>query len=327
MAPAAPAAPASPAAWFAQVDETLASAALSAASIVAIDPIDGRFVAATATARALLAETGAASLRDLLDRGVVARPDLERFRDRTRRWLASVADVRTGEVAETWHDEVRVHLPTGAEVMRIDVVHHHRARFGRQLVFVTISRPDADDDAPRATDRTTTLWTITDLDARIVAIDPGWEVLWPDPEHLVGTLTSLLVHPEDLAEVLPVAHQLYSRALPSCSYTVRILDHQRAWVPVHVELRWLLAGEERLFVAHHRFVDQRRAMIPDGLLSAREAAVVTGLFDGLRVPQIAERDGVSVNTLRNQLSSAYRKLGATGQADLLSRFARPIQRS
>lgn len=311
-----------PEAWIAQVVETLTSPAFAASTILAVDPLDGSVLAATASARRLLDEMGVASLEDVAERGVVAKPDLRRFRQRTQQWLTSIASSRRREVADAWHDEVRLHLPGGAELFRIDIVGHHRSRYARQLLFVTLTRVEAA-HAATADASAAALWTVTDLDARIIALDPGWTVLWPEPEQLVGTLTSLLTHPEDLAEIFPVAHELYNALRPSCSYTVRLRDHAGRWIPVHVELRVMVSRDGRYVVASNRIVDQRRAMIPDGLLSARELEVVRALFDGMRVSQIVTRDRVSTNTVRNQLSSVYRKLGVTGQADLLSRFTRP----
>lgn len=311
--------------WIAQVAETLSSPAFAASVVLAIDPADGSFVAATTSAQRLVDEVGARSVADLADLGIVAKPDLRRFRDRIERWLGTLPSIQHRETAEAWHDEVRLHLAEGPERFRVDVVGHHRARYGHQLVFVTLA-PFEPATASASEAASSALWTLTDLDARIVALDPGWKVLWPEPELLVGTLTSLLTHPEDMAEVFPIAHELYNAQRSACSYTVRVRDHLGRWIPVHVELRVLVSRGERFVVSSNRIVDQRRAMIPDGLLSSRELAVVFALFEGLRVTQIAARDEVSTNTVRNQLSSVYRKLGVTGQADLLSRFSRPVER-
>ena len=105
---------------------------------------------------------------------------------------------------------------------------------------------------------------------------------------------------------------------------MRLAADDGRWVPVEAQHRVMETADERFIVTSNRIVDASRRLILPGELSQREVAVVAALFDGLRVAQIAERHGTSVHTVRNQLRSVYRKLGATGQADLLARFHRPV---
>lgn len=57
---------------------------------------------------------------------------------------------------------------------------------------------------------------------------------------------------------------------------------------------------------------------PDlSLLSPREMEVLSLLVGGFRVPEIAERLGISQHTVRNHLKSIYRKAGVQGQSGLI----------
>jgi LuxR family maltose regulon positive regulatory protein len=64
---------------------------------------------------------------------------------------------------------------------------------------------------------------------------------------------------------------------------------------------------------------QRRAQFPDATsapqLTARERAVLRELATGATTAQIAERLFVSPNTVKTQLSSAYRKLGVASRKE------------
>jgi DNA-binding CsgD family transcriptional regulator/PAS domain-containing protein len=53
-------------------------------------------------------------------------------------------------------------------------------------------------------------------------------------------------------------------------------------------------------------------------LSSREIEIVTGLLVGERVPMIAQRLYLSESTVRNHLTSVYRKLGVRSQQELLT---------
>jgi DNA-binding CsgD family transcriptional regulator len=56
------------------------------------------------------------------------------------------------------------------------------------------------------------------------------------------------------------------------------------------------------------------------VLSDREAHVVRLLLSGLRVPLIAQQLHLSPSTIRNQLSTVYRKLGVSSQQQLILLF-------
>lgn len=58
-------------------------------------------------------------------------------------------------------------------------------------------------------------------------------------------------------------------------------------------------------------------------LTQREAEIVARMLDGERVPGIAQSLFVAQSTVRNHLSSSFRKLGVHSQAELLTRFRGP----
>lgn len=311
-------------AWFDDIAATLGAPHLHAVPMLVVEVRTGRIIGSTPAAEALLGGPPGPHLSDLVARGTLSGPALGAFRDRTRSWLASLDPATTLEEADAWSDEVRIHRGGTASTVRLDVLCHRRPLHGGEIAVVTLTAVSTDATAPAPPDRTTPeLWSILDANARIVAVDPGWSVLWADPERTVGSLVSLLVHPEDLAEVLPISHELFAGRLPQSTYTVRLAADDGRWVPVEVTHRALLTGGDLLVMASNRIVDESRRLILPGMLTAREVEVVRALFDGQRVAQIAERHGTSVHTVRNQLRSVYRKLGATSQADLLARFHRP----
>jgi DNA-binding NarL/FixJ family response regulator len=59
--------------------------------------------------------------------------------------------------------------------------------------------------------------------------------------------------------------------------------------------------------------EREEALAPFADLTPREASVLGGMLDGLSAEQIAERDFVSLATVRTQIQSVLRKLGVTSQ--------------
>lgn len=317
-----------PIAWHEQVVASLTAPGSRPVPMLAIDPRSGAIVASTPACHRYVDPTTVAHVDDLVATGVVARPDLDRLRARTAAALGRIDRSAGAETAEAWEERFRAHLPTGSVDLVVDLVLHHRWRYASELIIATIQEADAATGTspdPAALAARGPLHTVYDRDARIVAIDPGWSVLYRSPERLVGTLAALLIHPSDLSKILPVAHELFAGRISRCSYDVRIAADDGSWVPIHVDLQTLASGsdDDRFVLATQTFVRTDQALIVPGTLSVRETEVVGALFDGLKVAQIAERDGVSVHTVRNQLKSIFRKLDVAGQAELLERYHRP----
>ncbi len=56
---------------------------------------------------------------------------------------------------------------------------------------------------------------------------------------------------------------------------------------------------------------------PPGLLTATEQEVAREVFGGASNSEVAERRGVSVKTIANQLRSIYDKLGVTSRVEMV----------
>jgi DNA-binding NarL/FixJ family response regulator len=71
--------------------------------------------------------------------------------------------------------------------------------------------------------------------------------------------------------------------------------------------------DDLIAAAHARQDERERLLAPFEELSRREASVLDGLVEGLSAEQIAERDFVSLPTVRTQIQAVLRKLGVTSQ--------------
>ena len=83
----------------------------------------------------------------------------------------------------------------------------------------------------------------------------------------------------------------------------------------------LVAAEFKLGDNEYAFVSFD--LIPSALLSSLSAAereVVVAALAGRSYAQIARERGCSRNTVANQLSAAYRKLGVSSRAELAARL-------
>lgn len=71
---------------------------------------------------------------------------------------------------------------------------------------------------------------------------------------------------------------------------------------------------DRLIASARSSRDEReRVLAPFATLTTREEAVLVGMIEGLSAEQIAERDFVSLATVRSQIQSVLRKLGVGSQ--------------
>ena len=313
--------------WFRELSDAMAPLdAMGAASLI-VEPRSGRVLGATGATQRVFGGTSASDLADLIDLGLIARPDLDRLRgwvrDRRR------TDLRDRPEVETSHsltDRLRVHLPDQEPMpVEISLVYHRRPRLGAEAVTVSL-RPLATDELagtghqrplPRE------VWTLYDHELRVVATDPRLVDLGIDPLSQIGMPAATLTHPEDLPEVLGPAVDVLQGRTRSAEIRIRAAVAGGRWQQAVVELRRLVTDDAFFVLGIVRFERTGRQPIPTGLLSRRQAVVVTALFDGLRVKDIAAAEHVSERTVRNQLAAAYRKLHVAGQADLLSTYLRP----
>jgi DNA-binding CsgD family transcriptional regulator len=281
---------------------------------VVVDARTGRVVATNPRARQLLGGPVPERVQDLVEAGVLARPSFD----------ALVA--AAGTHPASWRSEITLHRADGradlvvfagtVEHPGIDarVVVAMLAEQGRERIFVDYDMPD---DAPFE------LRFTYDERLRIRGIDPRLGVYWDDPTEGLGGYVWLSMHPADIHLAAPWLERIVTGQLDRVEYTVRVHTHLGNWTPAHVELHRLLGDSDTPIVASMTLVGDFKETIDDGRLTPRELAVVAALFDGRRVPQIAARDGVSVKTLRNQLTAVYRKLGVTDQVELLGTYHRP----
>ena len=311
--------------WHHELADAMGSLdAMGSASLV-VDAATGRVLGCTSATQHLLG-TAPSHLADLVEGGLVARPDLERI----RRWVADRrrADHRDRVDVETSHSLAdRLHVHRGGRpplAVEVSLVYHRRPRIGAEAVVASLRPLDAGEAAeedrahlPRG------IWTLYDHELRVVATDPRLEDLGIDPRSQLGMPAATLTHPEDLPAVLePVLDVLGGRAR-STEIQIRAAVADGRWQQAVVELRRLETGGPPMVLGMLRFDRVDRRTIPAGLLSERQQVVVAALFDGKRVKDIARDEHVSERTVRNQLAAAYRKLNVAGQADLLSTYLRP----
>jgi PAS domain S-box-containing protein len=217
-------------------------------------------------------------------------------------------------------------------------------------------RMRADLEAPSVDPELTVVGTV-DEDVAIDRITSDVTDLLGFPASEVLCRPALeLVHPEDVASLLLLAAYAGERAAGSCG-RVRLLTARGDWLLCRIVLQ-PLAGDRPLAFAftvtplvsaapsdrarareleeHLRRIAREIAAsgvaalstsMPTSLevpeishLTSREYEIVVRLASGDRVPAIARRMFLSESTIRNHLTSVYRKFGVHSQHDLLSQL-------
>lgn len=317
--------------WLNDVARTLEYEGLRHSPIVVIDVQSGSFLGATRAAIDVIGAPVPDHVDDLATSGLVAGPDLDHLRSRVRAVSdrPMISGLVGSESAESWSTQLRVHPPGGSRVVELHAAHHRRPGLGTEVLWLTVrslaphDRPTGIDPAPLASLR---FRSVLDRQARLVAYSPQATVLWADLDAMLGTVITAMVHPDDLVEILPAANAVFAGVADRASYTVRMSIDGGRWATLQIEAERLVTGDDLLVVLDNRVIDEGRRQIPIGVLSEREFAIVTALFSGLRIDQVAARDQVSTKTVRNQLAGVYRKLGVSGQRDLLDTFHHPTRR-
>jgi DNA-binding CsgD family transcriptional regulator len=296
-------------------------------AMVVIDLGDESIIGATASARALIDGPLPATAADLVEIGLVARPDLGRVRDHIVAWRKLDDLEHTAqESSHGWTDTIRLHRRGAPAVMaKLEITVHRRIDLGADAVVLTLWT-DQDEPEPISSDQVEgfeEIWSLYDLDDRMVAVQASVAVHGIDPASRLGTMGWLYVHPEDLPDALAAVTQLREGRASMVRYAGRIRAHNGRWLPCDIESRRMVSASGPLVLSVIRYVNEQRRTMPPDLLTPREREVVASLFDGLRPAQIAERHGVAVKTVRNHLAASYRKLGVDGQAELLSTYHPP----
>ncbi|MEZ5139734.1 MAG: LuxR C-terminal-related transcriptional regulator [Acidimicrobiales bacterium] len=314
--------------WFADLAGTLPRLEVYGMSIVVFDVATGALVGATSGARALVESELPRHLAELVHDGTIARPDLRRLRSHLETWHRLDDLEREGhESTHSWTDQLRIHRPgAGPLDLELEIVVHRRADLDAEAAVVTLWA--GDERQARAHESTRDLgdlWGLYDSHWRMIAADPSFADIDIDPRSQLGVMAWLYVHPDDVPAVQPLAAEVMAGRLRTVSYSARLRAKGGRWLPTEIEVRRLEGVDGPLLLVIARYVNVARRMIHPGQLTARQLSVTAGLFDGLRVAQIAERHGVAVKTIRNQLAAIYDKLDVTGQVELLATYHRPPQ--
>ncbi len=280
-----------------------------------IDARTGRVVAGNRRARELLGGSLPERVQDLVEDGTLPRPAFDR-----------VAAHATGPHPSSWMAEVSLHRAGGRADLTLFGGSIENPGIGARVVVVLVCERGRERifvDYQAAPDAPVVFWSTWDRHLRVVGADPGLHAYSSEPDWTLGAVHWLGMHPGDLHLAAPALERLVAGEADQAEYRVRIMTHLGNWTPAHIEVRRLVGPTDVVYAAVLSLVTDFREIIADGQLTRRERAVVAALFDGHRIPQIAERDGVSVKTLRNQMTAVYRKLAVADQGELLQTYARP----
>ena len=142
-------------------------------AMVVIDLGDESIIGATASARALIDGPLPATAADLVEIGLVARPDLGRVRDHIVAWRKLDDLEHTAqESSHGWTDTIRLHRRGAPAVMaKLEITVHRRIDLGADAVVLTLWT-DQDEPEPISSDQVEgfeEIWSLYDLDDRMVA--------------------------------------------------------------------------------------------------------------------------------------------------------------
>jgi PAS domain S-box-containing protein len=193
-------------------------------------------------------------------------------------------------------------------------------------------------------------WTIDRITSDVSAL-LGYEA-----ETLLGKTAFELIHPEDVSSLLLMAAHSGERAGGACG-RIRVRTAAGEWIVGRIVVQPLAGATSPAFAfalssitTAHRFDEDRARELEDHLrriareiaasgvaawstrmptaaelpeisqLTSREYEIVVRLATGERVPGIARALFLSESTVRNHLTSVYRKFGVHSQNDLMSRL-------
>lgn len=310
--------------WFGELAASLERLEVYGMAIVVIDVSDGRILGATTAAAELFGGPLPSTMADLLDEGAISRPDLSRL-DRKMRATRVAGSETGGESSAPWSDQLRIHRRgQDSQDLRLEVIVHHRAALDASAAIVTVWPADHDgQNTDRAEGDLDDIWVIYDSALRMVAADPVFADLGIDPLSQLGAMAWMYAYPDDIPEPQRLVDQVLAGRLRTAQYSCRLRARSGNWVDTNIEARRLVTADGPCLLVVARYVNPTRRSIPMGALTASQLRAVDGLFDGLRVAQISERDGLAVKTVRNHLAAAYARLDVAGQLELLSTYHRP----
>ena len=307
--------------WLEALGWSVNGVATMQRGLLVVDCATMRILGANLRARGLLCGD-AVSFDELVADGTLSSPD-----------AGLIAGHATdGFDAPSWSASVRAHRESGSEeVVVVGATVIHPGWAARALVLM-VCRPGEEDavaDYDVEFGAPGVLQFVYDSALRVVLADPRLRLYGIDASSMVGMITWVTVHPEDIPIAQPRVVEVLGGLAEMATYTVRVASPSVGlWTPVRVELRLLVGNgdtaDQRLLATVEPVGTFRRTIGP-GVLSDRELAIVVELFSGRRVQQIAVRAGVSTKTIRNQLSGVYRKLDVASQTELLDGFHAPAR--
>ncbi|HET7356544.1 MAG TPA: response regulator transcription factor [Nocardioidaceae bacterium] len=169
-----------------------------------------------------------------------------------------------------------------------------------ESLWQLLERPCAD---PRVGPRVDVVLLDSDL------LDPGLQVLQRIQDEHPTTRIVVLSNEADPAQVVQAltsgAHGWLPKTLPlaELQQCLRAVANGETWVPGR-----LLTTVLRAMIAAREEAEAPASLLRP--LTARERQILQCLVDGLSRPQIAERLGMSPNTVRTHVHNVLHKLGA-----------------
>jgi DNA-binding CsgD family transcriptional regulator len=302
--------------WFDQFRASMRVVSHLLFGSLVVDAATGDVVGCNPRAAELLGGVAPGSLTELVDAGVVSDRDLE----------AMTAPARA-PAPETWRTDLTLQLPQGDSTVRVTAASVDDPPSGARAIVAMLRDPDQGENVrlePALPDPAPSVQHVLyDQRLRIRGSDPRMVAYGVDPTVELGTLIWVYIHPADIHRAQPPLQRLVAGDASSAEYTVRIRTPWGNWTPASFEVRRMVSDADAPILATFSLVGDFKQTIAPGLLTPREMEIVGALFDGWRVPRLAERDGVSVKTLRNQLTAIYRKLDVQDQGELLATHHRP----
>lgn len=286
----------------------------TAFGIAVIDPADGNILALSPHMVTLLGSDEVATVADIDHAGILARPVLAELTELAR---------SAGAIDASWRRSVGF-CPVDGE------------RTDGDLHLTSIRSPDLTDHAliamltvrherqfvPRLQQPPDSLMFVYNADMVTLWADPRISAFGMDPQEQIGLQAWMAAHPEDIVSTLGHVRRLIDGTSVEVRYSIRVIGPLGEWTPVHIRCV-RLAGDEPGYVAIIQPQAEIRYQLPSDALTSRELAIIGALFNGMRIGQIAARDGVSPKTVRNQLSGVFAKLGVASQTELLDAYDAP----
>jgi DNA-binding CsgD family transcriptional regulator len=114
--------------------------------------------------------------------------------------------------------------------------------------------------------------------------------------------------------------RLLQNAVPgAATYAVTAMDADRQWL---LRCQQLIPGDDdSMGFAAHRMADRicYEAMLQIHHLTPSEKQIVTMMLAGMETGRIAQKQDISIETLRTHIKHAYRKLDVTSRGELFAK--------